>query len=65
MNTLFQQMNKNPYEELAKQLNEFSKTVQGNPQEQVQQLLNSGRVTQAQYDAAVRKGNMLRKFLHI
>jgi hypothetical protein len=65
MNTLFQQMNKNPYEEFAKQLNEFSKTVQGNPQEQVQQLLNSGRVTQAQYDAAVRKGNMVRKFLHI
>lgn len=33
---------------------QFRKTFQGNPQEQVQQLLNTGKVTQAQVNQAMQ-----------
>lgn len=35
---------------MIQQFNEFKRTFQGNPEEQVQQLLNSGKMTQQQYD---------------
>ena len=61
MNPLFEQMNdQNPYNIFMKQFNEFRKTIKGNPQEQVQQLLNSGKISQQQYDAVVRKAQMLK-----
>ena len=41
----------------------FKNSFQGNPQQQVQQLLNSGRITQQQYDQAVRTANQLRGML--
>jgi vancomycin permeability regulator SanA len=44
-----------------KQFNEFKKTINGNPQEQVQQLLNSGKVSQAQYNNAVQMAQNFRK----
>jgi len=40
---------------------QFKQNFKGNPQEQVQQLLNSGRITQEQYNAAVQKAQMLQK----
>jgi len=42
---------------------QFKQNFKGNPQEQVQQLLNSGRITQEQYNAAVQKAQMLQKML--
>lgn len=64
MNPIYQQMNnQNPYEILIRQLNEFSKTIKGNPQEQVQQLLNSGKVTQVQYNQAVQKANTIKHMM--
>lgn len=66
MNPLFEQMmNNNPYGNFMKQLNEFSRTITGNPQEQIQQLLNSGKITQAQYNAAVQKANMIKNMFGI
>jgi vancomycin permeability regulator SanA len=44
---------------------EFRKNFKGNPQEQVQQLLNSGKVSQAQYNQAVQMANNLRKMFGI
>ena len=34
---------------MVQQFNQFRQTFQGNPQEQVQQLLNSGQMTQEQF----------------
>jgi hypothetical protein len=48
-----------------KQFNEFKKTINGNPQEQIQQLLNSGKISQSQYNAAVQKANMLKNMFGI
>lgn len=33
------------------------------PQQQVQELLNSGRITQQQYDAAVQAANQIRNIV--
>ena len=66
MNPLFNMMNQNnPYNNFMKQFNEFKKTVNGNPQEQIQQLLNSGKISQAQYNAAVQKANMIKNMFGI
>ena len=35
---------------LINQFNEFKKTLQGNPQEMVQQLLQNGSMSQSQYN---------------
>lgn len=41
----------------------FRQAFQGNPQEQVQRLLNSGRITQEQYNRAVQMANELSKLM--
>ena len=61
MNPLYNQYgNENNF---LKQFSDFKRQFQGNPQEAVQQLLNSGRISQEQYNQAVQKANALRKML--
>lgn len=61
MTPLYNMMNQNnPYNNFMKQFNEFKKTITGNPQEQIQQLMNSGKITQAQYNQAVQRANMIK-----
>lgn len=48
---------------LVQQFMQFKQSFQGNPQQQVQQLLNSGRISQAQYDNAVQQARALQKML--
>lgn len=62
MNTLYQQMNQGG-NDIMSRFNQFRQMFKGNPQEQVQQLLNSGRVSQDQYNAAVRKAQELSRVL--
>ena len=49
--------------DIISQFMAFKQSYHGNPQEQIQQLLNSGKVTQAQYNAAVAKAKQLQRFL--
>lgn len=44
--------------------NQFRKTLTGDPRAQIQQLLNSGRISQQQYDSAVQQANQLYKLIH-
>ena len=60
MNPLYNAMNGN---NIIQQFNEFKKNFKGNPQEQVQQMLNSGKITQEQYNKAVAQANQLKKML--
>ncbi len=48
---------------LVQQFQQFKQSYQGNPQQQVQQLLNSGKITQQQYDQAVQQAKALQKML--
>ena len=49
--------------QMAQQFMQFKNTFKGNPQQQVQQLLNSGKVSQEQYNQAVQVAQQLQKFL--
>lgn len=48
---------------LVSQFHKFKSTFQGDPQKQVQELLNSGKISQAQYDQAVQQAKALQKML--
>lgn len=48
---------------ILSQFQQFKNTFRGNPQEQIQQMLNSGKITQAQYNQAVQMANELQKYL--
>lgn len=67
MNELYKELeNKNsnsPLNQFMENFQRFRKTISGDPREQVQQLLNSGKVTQAQYNNAVRMANNFKKIL--
>lgn len=44
---------------------QFRKSFKGDPQEQVQQLLNSGRVSQQQYNQAVQMAQQFQRMFGI
>lgn len=56
MNPLFM----NP---IIQQFMQFQQSFSGDPQVAIQQLLNSGRVTQAQYNQAVQMAQQLQAML--
>lgn len=65
-NPLFNNMNNpNNYmqnmQNVMNRFNQFRQTFSGDPRQQVQNLVNSGKVTQAQYDQAVQMANNFRK----
>lgn len=61
MNPLFNQFNQ-PSQWIQK-FQQFQRTFQGDPRQQVQQLLNSGKVTQQQYNQAVKMAQQFQKML--
>lgn len=64
MNPLYGQLNGNRMQgDLVSRFNQFRQNIKGNPQEMVQQMLNSGRITQAQYNNAVQQAQALGKLL--
>lgn len=66
MNPLYQQMiPQMPQNNMIQRFMQFRQQFKGNPQEQVQQLLNSGRITQADYDRAVQMANQFRNMLNM
>lgn len=55
MNPLYNEMgNNNVPNNFMSKFQQFRQNFKGNPQEQVQQMLNSGRVSQEQYNRAVQ-----------
>lgn len=65
MNPLFQMLNRpnNSMMQLFQQFQQFRQNFKGNPQEMVQQMLNSGRINQTQYNQAVQMAQQLQSFL--
>ena len=66
MNPIFRQLNQaqnNPGNDIISRFNQFRKSFSGNPQEQIQQMLNSGRITQDQYNRAVQQAQQLGKLM--
>lgn len=50
---------------ILQRFNQFRNSFRGDPKEQIQQMLNSGKITQEQYNQAVQKANMLKNMLGI
>lgn len=53
-----QQFNMNGF---MQQLNQLKQQMPGDPMQQIQQMLNSGRVTQQQYNVAVQQAQNIMK----
>ena len=61
-NPLYQQMNQPG--NIFQRFQQFQQAFKGDPRQQVQQLLNSGKVSQAQYDQAVKMAQQFQKMLN-
>lgn len=48
---------------LIQQFQQFRQSFRGDPRQQVQQLLNSGRVSQEQYNQAVQMAQQLQRMM--
>lgn len=64
MNPLYNEMgNNNVPNNFMSRFNQFRQNFKGNPQEQVQQMLNSGKVSQEQYNRAVQMAQQFQRML--
>ena len=66
MNSLFNDFRpqqNNSMNNFLSQFNQFKSTFTGNPEQQVKQLLSSGRMSQEQFNQLAQTANQLRKLI--
>lgn len=65
-NPLFNSMNSTPnnMNGFFQRLNQLKQTFKGDPRQQIQNMLNSGQVTQEQYNRAVQMAQNIQKMMH-
>ena len=63
MNPLYQQMNNQPNSNIIQRFQQFKQSFSGNPQQIVQQMLDSGKISQERYNQAVQIANQLQNIL--
>ena len=56
-------MMQNNMTNLLQRFQQFQRTFQGDPRQQIQQLMNSGKVSQAQYNAAVQQAQQMMQMM--
>ena len=63
-NPLFQMMGQQmPMNGIMQRFQQFQQSFRGDPRQQVQQMLNSGRISQEQYNNAVQIANQFARML--
>lgn len=65
MNPLYQQMQPQQNTNLLQKFQQFRQQFQGNPRQQIQQMMNSGRINQNQYNQAVQMAQQFQKMFGI
>ena len=65
MNPLYQQMQPQQNTNLLQKFQQFRQGFQGNPQQMIQQMMNSGRINQNQYNQAVQMAQQFQKMFGI
>ena len=65
MNPLYNQFNNSPLSQFAQQLESFRKTFNGDPRAEVQKMLNSGRISQTQYNRYAQLATQIANALNI
>ena len=63
-NPLFDMLGGSVLPPIVQQFMQFKQSFKGDPRQQVQQMLNSGKISQDQYNAAVKKAQDLQKILY-
>ena len=66
MSSLYNDFNLNPMNKMGNflnQFNQFRSTFSGNPEQQVRQLIQSGRMSQQQFNQLAQTANQLRQLL--
>lgn len=63
-NPIFNQYGNQP-NNIVQQFNQFRQQFHGDPRQQIQQMLNSGKITQVQYNQAVQRAKALQSLLGI
>lgn len=58
-----QQQNQNPMNGFIQRFNQFRQNFSGNPQEQIQNLMNSGKVSQEQYNSAYQMAQQMMRMI--
>lgn len=61
MNPLFQQLNPQNQNPMFRQIMDFKRTFSGNPQATIQQMLNSGKITQDQINRLSKQADEIYK----
>lgn len=65
-NSLFNDFNPNPMGQMGNfinQFNQFRQTFMGNPEVQVKQMIQSGRMSQSQFEQLAQTANQLRQLI--
>ena len=62
-NPLYNAMQDNPFAGMIGQIKEFQKTIKGNPQEIVQNLLNSGQMSQQEFNSLSQQAKQIMQFM--
>jgi hypothetical protein len=64
-NNLFNQFGRqnNPFEQLAQQAREFQKQFNGNPRQEVERLLQSGQMSQSQFNQYSQIAQQVAQFM--
>ena len=65
-NPLFGGVPQNPFgniQQLMQQFNQFRQSFQGDPRQQIQQLLNSGKISQQSYNQAYQMAQQFQKMM--
>ena len=65
MNPLYQQMQSQQNNSLLQRFQQFRQQFQGDPQQMIQQMMNSGRINQNQYNQAVQMAQNFQKMFGI
>ena len=50
-------------QQMMQRLQQFRQTFQGDPRQQVEQMLNSGKISQSQYNSAYQMAQQFQRFL--
>lgn len=53
------------FNQLMQKVQQLKSQIGGDPNQQIQQLLNSGKITQADYDRAVQRANELKRMFEM
>ena len=62
-NMLGGQMNQHPMMQMMQRFQQFRQNFRGDPGQQIQQMLNSGKISQGQYNQAVNLAQQLQRMM--